>query len=79
MSSGGPSIPMCWCWTSGCLASPVSERLPRSAQEDRDQPIILFTAYLNGEARSRADELGVHCIDKRDVSDLPDAILKAVR
>jgi DNA-binding NarL/FixJ family response regulator len=66
----------------------LDQRMPRGTgleiaarvrQEDRDQPIILFTAYLNGEALAMAGDHDVRCIDKRDVSDLPDAILKLAR
>lgn len=66
----------------------LDQRMPRGTgmeiaarirQEDRDQPIILFTAYLNGEALAMAEDCDVRPIDKRDVSDLPDAIIKLAR
>ena len=66
----------------------LDQRMPRGTgleiaarirQEDRDQPIILFTAYLNGEALAMAEDCNVRPIDKRDVSDLPDAIIKLAR
>ena len=66
----------------------LDERMPRLTglraaarirEEDGDQPIILFTAYLNRDAQATARALGVHCVDKRDVSDLPDAIIELAR
>lgn len=42
---------------------------------DPNQPIILFSAYLDAEAIDRARDLGIRtCLAKTDVDRLPDAL-----
>ena len=42
---------------------------------DPDQPIILFSAYLDADTLDRARDLGIRtCLAKTDVDRLPDAL-----
>jgi CheY-like chemotaxis protein len=51
------------------------ETAERILQEDADQPIVLFSAYLDDETVDRARELGVRtCLAKTEVSRLPDVL-----
>ena len=44
-------------------------------RDDPDQPIILFSAYLDVETTERARELGIRtCLAKTEVDRLPDAL-----
>ena len=51
------------------------ETAERILQERPDQPIVLFSAYLDPETVERARELGVRtCLAKTEVDRLPDAL-----
>ena len=44
-----------------------------------EQPIIMCSAYMDANDRSRADALGVvQCLDKYDLAELPAAVRRAV-
>ena len=44
-----------------------------------EQPIIMCSAYMDANDRSRADALGVvQCLDKYDLADLPAAVRRAL-
>ena len=48
--------------------------------EEPDQPIILFSAYLDDDLRQASSRLGIRaCLDKRDVRRLPDVIWDIVQ
>jgi DNA-binding NarL/FixJ family response regulator len=51
------------------------ETARRLLDDDPDQAIILFSAYLDADTVAEAQRLGVHaCIDKTDVDQLPEAL-----
>ena len=53
----------------------VLETAERILAQDPDQPIILFSAYLDNDTLDRARELGIRtCLAKTDVDQLPDAL-----
>ncbi len=47
--------------------------------EQPDQPIILFSAYLDDATRSEAEAIGIRaCIAKTDFTSLPEALWRCV-
>lgn len=51
------------------------ETARRILRNDPEQPIILFSAYLDAATVAEAETLGVHaCISKGDVARLPEAL-----
>jgi CheY-like chemotaxis protein len=56
----------------GLTGMEVAERI---LAEEREQPIVLFSAYLTDDMRKRARDMGVaECISKEEMFSLPDAI-----